>query len=107
MTDTPPGSHATTDLSVLDAWRLLVKPVPSRQAPGYVGIVAAIVLLNLSAITAIVASAVPDPMVAAVAGLIHTALIPGLLLALAVVPSSEVDTVEWLTVAFGFGVLVL
>jgi len=100
-------SAATGDLSVVEAWRLLVKPVPSRRAPGYVGIVAVIGLLNLSAIAAIVASAAPDPMVAAVAGLIHTALIPGLLLAFAVVPSSEVDAVEWLALAFGFGILVL
>ena len=66
---------ATGDLSVLEAWRLLVRPVPSRQAPGYVGIVAVIGLINLSAISAIVASAAPDPTVAAVAGLIHTAKI--------------------------------
>src|SRR5215213_7964748 len=106
MTDSP-NAPATSDLGVLDAWRLLVKPVPSRPAPSYVGIVAVIGLLNLSAIAAIVASAVPDPMVAAVAGLIHTAMIPGLLLAFAVIPSSEVDAVEWLTLAFGFGILVL
>lgn len=106
MTDRP-SSPATSDLSVLEAWRLLVRPVPSRRAPGYVGIVAVIGLLNLSAIAAIVASAVPDPMVAAVAGLLHTALIPGLLLAFAVIPSGEVDAVEWLTLAFGCGLLVL
>ena len=106
MTDTP-SSRATGDLSVLDSWRLLVKPAPSRPAQSYVGIVAVIGLLNLSAITAIVASAVPDPMVAAVAGLVHTALIPGLLLALAFVPTSEVDPVEWLALAFGFSIVVL
>ena len=82
MSDVP-ESRAAGDLSVVDAWRLLVKPVPSRPAASYVGIVAIIVLLNLSAIATIVAAAVPDPTVAAVFGLLHTALIPGALLAFA------------------------
>src|SRR4051794_33331412 len=105
MTDTP--ESRTGDLSVVDAWRLLVKPAPSRPTTGYLGIVAIIGLLNLSAIAAIVAKAAPDPMVAVLASLVHTALIPGLMLAFAVIPSSEVDAVEWLALAFGFGLLVL
>ena len=38
MSDVP-ESRAAGDLSVVDAWRLLVKPVPSRPAASYVGIV--------------------------------------------------------------------
>jgi dolichyl-phosphate-mannose-protein mannosyltransferase len=106
MSDVP-ESRAAGDLSVVDAWRLLVKPVPSRPAASYVGIVAIIVLLNLSAIATIVAAAVPDPTVAAVFGLLHTAVIPGALLAFALVPSDEVDVAEWLVLAFGFGIMLL
>ena len=64
MSDAP-ESRGASDRSVLDAWRLLAKPVPSRPAASYVGIVAIIVLLNLSAISAIVAAALPEPTVAA------------------------------------------
>jgi hypothetical protein len=106
MTD-PRESPASGDLTVVDGWRLLVKPVPGRQAAGYVGVLATIALLNLSAISAIVAVSVPDPGVASAAGLIHTAVIPGALLALAIVPTSDVDPVEWLVIAFGLGLVVL
>src|SRR5690242_8634975 len=106
MTDAP-DSRATSDLSVLDAWRILAKPAPSRPARGYAGLVAIVALLNLSAIAAIVGATVPDPLLAMVAWLFHTTLIPGLLLAFALVPPDEVDAAEWLTLALGFGLVVL
>mgnify|MGYP001010093083 CR=1 FL=1 len=51
----PREPRVTGDLSVLDAWRLLATPVPTHRAAGYVGLCAVILLLNLSAIAAIVA----------------------------------------------------
>src|SRR5215212_188815 len=106
MTDAP-DSRVTSDLTVLDAWRILVKPVPSGRATSYVGLLAIVALLNLSAIAAIVAVTVASPGPATLAGLLHTTFIPGLLLAFALVPPSETDAVEWLALALGFGLLVL
>jgi 4-amino-4-deoxy-L-arabinose transferase-like glycosyltransferase len=106
MTD-PPDSRATGDLTVLDAWRILVKPTPSQPAASHAGLVTIVLLLNLSAIAALVAALAPNPMVAMVAALLHTTFIPGLLLAFALVPPDEVDAVEWLALAVGFGLVVL
>src|SRR5215212_9619433 len=100
MTDAP-DSHMTSDLTVLDAWRMLVKPVPSGRATSYVGLLAIVALLNLSAIAAIVAATISSPGPAALAGLLHTTFIPGLLLALALVPTRETDAVEWLVLVLG------
>ncbi|MFN8636386.1 MAG: glycosyltransferase family 39 protein [Chloroflexota bacterium] len=101
----PREPRVTGDLSVLDAWRLLARPVPTHRAAGYVGLCAVILLLNLSAIAAIVATTVADPTVASAAGLLLTTVIPGLLLAFAIVPTQDVDAVEWAVLAFGLGIL--
>ena len=106
MTDAP-DSPRTGDLSVLDAWRVLAKPAPTRPASSYVGLALIVALMNLSAVAVLVAVAAPNPIVAIVAALIHTGLIPGLLLAFATVPPDEVDAVEWLLLAVGLGTLVL
>src|SRR4051812_49793412 len=106
MTDAP-DSRVTSDLTVLDAWRILVKPVPSGRATSYVGLLAIVALLNLSAIAAIVAATIASPGPATLAGLLHTTFIPGLLLAFALVPPHETDAVEWLALALGFGLVVL
>src|SRR6266496_3243840 len=82
MTDAP-ESRATGDLSVLEAWRLLARPAPTRRATSYAGLLALIALLNLNAIAVIVAASVPDPSLAVVAVLLSTAIIPGALLAFA------------------------
>jgi 4-amino-4-deoxy-L-arabinose transferase-like glycosyltransferase len=106
MSDAPDAPRSG-DLTVLDAWRILVKPAPTRPVKSYVGLLAIIVLLNLSAIAAIVSVLVADPSVAIVAALVHTMLVPGALLAFALVPPDEVDLVEWLALALGFGVATL
>src|SRR4051812_43437412 len=106
MSDAP-ESPQPGDLTVLEAWQILVKPAPTRPAASHVGLFAIVGLLNLSAIAAIVAVSVPDPNLAIVAGLFHTTLIPGALLAFALVPTDEVDAVEWLTLALGFGLAAL
>ncbi|MCC7372238.1 MAG: glycosyltransferase family 39 protein [Chloroflexi bacterium] len=102
-----PEAPASQDLSVLDAWRQLGRPPARRAAPGYVGIMAVIVLLNLSAMSAIAAAALPEPLPKMLAALLHVAVVPGALLAFILVPTDEVDLVEWLTLAFGLGLLVL
>lgn len=121
MSDAPEPSRATRDLSVLAAWRLLITPTPRRvlgpddgdeagPRPGigrYAGLLVVIGLLNLSAITVIVASTVPVPIIAAVAALLHLAVIPGMLLAFAVAPPGELDIVEWLVLGLGLGFLLL
>src|SRR4051794_30055506 len=106
MSDAP-ESPQPGDLTVLEAWQILVKPAPTRPAASHVGLFAIVGLLNLSAIAAIVAVSVPDPTLAIVAGLLHTTLIPGALLAFALVPTDEVDAVEWLALALGFGLVTL
>src|SRR5215217_5472774 len=106
MTDAP-DSRVTSDLTVRDAWRILVKPVPSGRATSYVGLLAIVALLNLSAIAAIVAVTIASPGPATLAGLLHTTFIPGLLLAFALVPPRETDAVEWLALALGLGLVVL
>src|SRR5215217_253954 len=106
MTDAP-DSRVTSDLTVRDAWRILVKPVPSGRATSYVGLLAIVALLNLSAIAAIVAVTIASPGPATLAGLLHTTFIPGLLLAFALVPPRETDAVEWLALSLGLGLVVL
>lgn len=101
-----PRKHG--DLTVFDAWRILVfSPRAGRRAPSLVGLTAIVALLNLTAAAVLVAATAPDPLLRMVAGLVHSALVPGLLLAFALVPSDEVDAVEWLTLALGFGIVVL
>ncbi|MGE3271508.1 MAG: hypothetical protein AB7P40_22350, partial [Chloroflexota bacterium] len=101
------ASRASAELSVLDAWRQLVRPAGEQPKPGYTGILIVIALLNLSAISAIAAAALPDPAWKMAAALVHVALVPGALLAFAVAPTDELDLVEWLALALGLGMLLL
>jgi 4-amino-4-deoxy-L-arabinose transferase-like glycosyltransferase len=99
-------------MSVLEAWRLVAKPAWRQPAPrqpnmGYAGTSLIIGLLNLGALAALAALAVPDPPLAAIGGLIHTAIVPGLLLAFIVLPRDEVDLAEWLVLGAGLALLVL
>lgn len=123
MSDAPEPTRAARELSVVAAWRLLIAPAPARGRrgarvpapagePGSVverfgGLLLVIGLLNLSAIAVIVASLATGPAVATSAALLHLAVIPGLLLALALAPTGEIDLVEWLVLGFGLGVLLL
>jgi 4-amino-4-deoxy-L-arabinose transferase-like glycosyltransferase len=106
MSDAP-DPHRSGDLTVLAAWRILARPIPTRPAASYVGLLAIIALLNLSAIAALAAVLVPDPTLAMPAALVHTMLVPGALLAFALVPTDEVDLAEWLALALGFGIATL
>ncbi|HET6195449.1 MAG TPA: glycosyltransferase family 39 protein, partial [Acetobacteraceae bacterium] len=66
-----------------------------------------IALLNLGALAALGSVAMPDPLWAVVAALIHTAIVPGMLLAIIVLPHEEVDLAEWLVLTAGLALLVL
>jgi hypothetical protein len=103
----PPERPSSRDISILEAWRLLRKPTAGQPTPGYVGILTVIVLLNLSAIAAIAAAAFANPTWGMAAALIHVAVVPGLLLAFILIPPDELDLAEWLTLAFGLGMVLL
>jgi 4-amino-4-deoxy-L-arabinose transferase-like glycosyltransferase len=102
-----PKRGGTGSLSVLDSWRILTAPKPGRPTTSYAGMLTVIALLNVGALAALGSVSIPDPLWAVVAGLIHTAVVPGVLLAIIVLPHDEVDLAEWLVLAAGLALLLL
>lgn len=102
-----PDLRASSGLGVLEAWRLITTPVPGRPATRYGGIALVLGLLNVGALAGAAAVTIPDPLWAVAAGLVHAALVPGMLLAVLLLPTDETDLAEWLTLACALGMAAL
>jgi hypothetical protein len=102
-----PTLRPRASLSVFEAWQILKAPKPGQPTASYAGMVIVIALLNLGAMSAIASVIIPDPLWATVAALIHLALVPGLLLAIAILPHEDVDLAEWLVLAAGLAIMLL
>jgi hypothetical protein len=102
-----PTLRPRASLSVFEAWQILKAPRPGQPIASYVGMLIVIALLNLGAMAAIASVSIPDPLWATAAALIFLAAVPGLLLAIVVLPDTEIDLMEWLVFAAGLGIMLL
>ena len=102
-----PKPRTAPGLSVLESWKILTAPRPGHPIVSFAGMLLVIVLLNLGAIAAIGSVSIANPSWAAVFGLVHVAVVPGLLLAIVLLPHDEVDLAEWIVLAAGLSILVL
>ena len=94
-------------LGVLDAWRTVDGGSPAVRPTRYGGILAVIGLLNVGALAGAAAVAIPDPFWASAAGLVATAVVPGALLAMLLVPTDGLEPFEWAGLAAGLGAVAL
>ena len=105
--DADRARSSTGRVGVLDAWRTVGGGSPSIHRFRYGGIVTIIGLLNAGALAAAAAVAVPDPFWASATGLVATVLVPGVLLALLLVPADDLEPFEWAALAAGLGAVAL
>ncbi|MCC6179523.1 MAG: glycosyltransferase family 39 protein [Chloroflexi bacterium] len=105
-----PDASGSGSLRLFPTWarRATYRAHSAEQpAPRYGGVVTIVALMNGGALIGAGALAIPDTSLAWVCALISLVAVPGALLAIAFVPSDEVDWPEWLTLAAGLGVLAL
>jgi len=70
----------------------------------YRGVLTVVGLLNAGALSAAMATALPDPYWASAAGLIATVVVPGALLAMVLVPTADLEPFEWAILVAALGV---